>query len=119
MPTDELVLESTTFRIVGQTTLDERNRVALTKALERLKEIFASTVGFADAQPRLTFMIAVGSTGEILLTPSLPIPLRELWLHRNPEALASVLRGLEQAGKGQVHSLGSFSQHADEQLDDE
>ena len=52
--------------------------------------------------------------GTIVLTPVAVIPKRELWLWNNPEALASVKRGLEQSARGETKSLGSFAQYANE-----
>lgn len=43
------------------------------------------------------------------------IPPDEAWLYRNPEALASVLRGLQEAAEGKTAFLGSFAQYADEE----
>jgi hypothetical protein len=34
---------------------------------------------------------------------------------RNPEALAAVLRGLQEAAEGKTTSLGSFASYADEE----
>jgi hypothetical protein len=51
-------------------------------------------------------------------TPSKRIPKREQWLWQNPQALASVLKGIHQAAEGNVQELGSFSQYADLEIDD-
>jgi hypothetical protein len=44
-----------------------------------------------------------------------PIPPDEAWLYKNPEALASVLRGLQELAEGKTVSLGSFASYADEE----
>ena len=36
---------------------------------------------------------------EVRVTMAQVVPQRELWLHKNPKAKASVLRGLAQAGR--------------------
>lgn len=59
------------------------------------------------------------SDGVVILTPVAVIPKRELWLHNNPEAKASVLRGLEQSARGEGKSLGSFAEFADGEDDEE
>lgn len=56
-----------------------------------------------------------GKGGEILLMPIVEIPERELWVHENPEVKASIMRGLEQSTRGEVHDLGSFSQYLKEE----
>ncbi len=40
--------------------------------------------------------------GKIILEPMRAVPAREAWLYNDPEALASVLRGLKEAGEGKV-----------------
>lgn len=42
------------------------------------------------------------------------IPAREKWLFENPEAVASVRRGLADAKAGRTQSLGSFAKYAKE-----
>ena len=41
----------------------------------------------------------------------------EDWLYRNPEALAMVLKGLEEAREGKVEYAGSFEEYANEDID--
>jgi hypothetical protein len=43
------------------------------------------------------------------------IPPDEAWLYKNPEALAAVRRGLQQAAEGKTVFIGSFAQYADEE----
>ena len=49
--------------------------------------------------------------GRIVLEPFVEIPERERWLYDNPEALASVKRGIADSEAGRLHSLGDFSQY--------
>jgi len=42
---------------------------------------------------------------EVRITLAEVIPQRELWLHKNPKAKASVFRGLKQAKAGKVAEL--------------
>lgn len=46
------------------------------------------------------------------------IPEEEKWLWQNPSAWASLERGIRQAKAGKVHSLGSFAQYTDWEIDD-
>jgi hypothetical protein len=82
----------------------------------------------ADERGRLTigqevvgdqrYRVLINAAGQILLDPVVSIPTRELWLFQNHAAFASVARGVQQAVRGQVKSLGSFAKYA-EDCDDE
>ncbi len=50
--------------------------------------------------------------------PSKIIPKPEQWLWQNPQALASVLKGIHQVAEGNVQELGSFGQYANLEIDD-
>jgi hypothetical protein len=46
------------------------------------------------------------------------VPAHELWLYKNPEALALVLKGLSQVGQREkLKDLGSFEKYADDEID--
>ncbi len=64
-----------------------------------------------------SFDVFQDEDGRLLLEPKVEIPAREKWLFENPEALASVRRGIEDAKAGRTRSLGSFAKYLDE--DDE
>ena len=60
-----------------------------------------------------SYRVMVNDDGQILLDPVVAIPERELWLWQNPEAISSVQRGIQQAGEGQLHDMGSFIEYAE------
>jgi len=60
----------------------------------------------------------MNDAGQILLDPVLEIPETELWLWRNPEALAALQRGIQQAVVGEGRFLGYFCQYADLEIED-
>jgi len=105
-------ISSESFRRIGDATLDERKRISLTKALESLKEILGNEL---DAAVR--FGIYVNDAGQVLLTPEVSVPMHELWLYRNPQALKKVVKGLEQAREGKFIDLGSFGKYAADDID--
>ncbi len=71
-------------------TLDSQNRVTLGKLLKGI-----STKLF-DA--RLV-------KGKIVLEPMEAIPEKEAWLYKNPKALQSVIKGLQNAKEGKIKEL--------------
>ncbi|MES2677362.1 MAG: hypothetical protein V4612_03495 [Pseudomonadota bacterium] len=56
-----------------------------------------------------SFKAYLDKNHRIILEPFAEIPAKELWLHQNPKAMASVKKGLKQSSKNKVKSLGSFS----------
>ncbi len=77
-----------------------------------------------DAKKRLSLGEAVGGAkayniyrnglGQLILDPVKTIPASEAWLYENPEALASVKRGLRDVAEGKSVYLGSFAKYAKE-----
>jgi hypothetical protein len=63
------------------------------------------------------FEVEKDGEGRIILTPQATIPQREAWLYRNPEALAGVKRGLEDAAAGRVSKGRDFSEFAGIDID--
>ena len=55
----------------------------------------------------ITYHIYVNEFGQIVLDPQVSIPASEAWLYRNPQALASVRRGLADAAQGRVSKVDS------------
>jgi hypothetical protein len=53
----------------------------------------------------VTYRIYSNSLGQIVLDPQVTIPASEAWLFSDPDALASVRRGLSDAAKGKVSKL--------------
>jgi hypothetical protein len=53
----------------------------------------------------ITYHIYSNSLGQIVLDPQVTIPASEAWLFNNPDALASVRRGLSDAATGKVSKI--------------
>jgi hypothetical protein len=81
---------------------DAKKRVTLGKALTGLEE-------------DVRFDVYRKENGQILLDPQVSVPASEAWLYRNPEALATVRRGIQEAAEGKTVSAGSFASYADEE----
>ncbi len=109
MPTNAEILD-TQFKRRGEGALDAKNRVPLTKALEALKASLGDLTG-------VRFEISCNSVGQVLLSPTVAIPAHESWLYKNPEALASVRRGLTQAARGKQKAMGSFAKYANDDIE--
>ncbi len=77
-------------RIAESVKPDSKKRVVLPKSL----------VGEG-----ITYHIYSNSLGQIVLDPQVTIPASELWLFNNPDAIASVRRGLSDAAQGRVSKV--------------
>jgi hypothetical protein len=56
-------------------------------------------------QEGVTYHIYTNSIGQIVLDPQVTIPASEVWLFNNPNALASVRRGLADAAQGRMSKV--------------
>ncbi|SHJ80543.1 hypothetical protein SAMN02745244_03301 [Tessaracoccus bendigoensis DSM 12906] len=91
------------FKSVGEALADERGRLPMAKTGVRKDDRYA---------------VAVNDDGQILLTPLVSIPRRELIVWENQMLRESLARGLAEAATGQTENLGSFAQYADDDVED-
>jgi hypothetical protein len=102
---EEAVDSAGKFVPIGEVSADERSRIAVGKAGVRRDDRYA---------------VAVNDDGEILLTPLVSIPKRELLVWENAQIREALSLGLLQSAAGETTSLGDFSQYAtDDDEDDE
>jgi hypothetical protein len=63
-----------------------------------------------------SFHISRQKDGKIVLDPMVEIPAREHWIYKNPKALASLKRGIEDAKNGHIVDVDiDFSQFLDDE----
>ena len=65
------------------------------------------------------YRVSRSEHGELLLVPVVVIPERDLWLYKNPQALAMFQRGLADVAEGRVTDGEDFSQYAGDDIEDE
>lgn len=87
-----------TFTSLGEAVADERGRLPMGKSGVRKDDRYA---------------VAVNADGQILLTPLVSIPRRELIVWENQLLRESLARGLAEAAAGETISLGSFTDELD------
>lgn len=64
------------------------------------------------------FRVYKQPNGNLQLEPVVNITVAESWLNDNPRVLAKLQQAIEQADAGELHDLGSFLEHADDEFDD-
>jgi predicted RNA-binding protein YlxR (DUF448 family) len=63
-----------------------------------------------------SFRIFRQEDGRIVLDPQIEIPARDHWIYKNPEAFASLKRGIEDAKNGRIVDLDiDFSKFLDDE----
>ena len=64
-----------------------------------------------------SFRVYRQEDGKIVLDPLVEIPAREHWIYKNPGALASLMRGIDDAKAGRIKDRGSFAKYVKEDED--
>lgn len=82
--------------------MDNKQRICLTRVLTRdEKDLFSSFRMYREGS-------------KIVLEPVVSVPEKDHWIYKDPEAFASLMRGIKEAEEGRVHDLGSFAEYAKE-----
>lgn len=84
---------------------DNLHRVSLTRLLSK-----------EERQHVSAFRAYKEEDGRIILEPLVEVKAKDHWIYKNPEALASLMRGLEDAKEGRITTLDiDYSQFLDEE----
>lgn len=82
--------------------MDMKQRICLTRLLTKEeRENFSTFRIYRDG-------------GKIILEPVVEIPEKDHWIYKNPDALASLMKGIKDAEEGKLHDLGSFAKYAED-----
>lgn len=75
--------------------MDDKCRICLSSFLSK-----------EEREQLSSFRISRQEDGKIVLDPLVEIPAREHWIYKNPEALAALMRGIEDAKNGRIVDVG-------------
>lgn len=95
------ILKAQDFKAVAEVRPDDKKRLLLKKVKKAGK----------------MYRVFENSLGQIILDPIVTIPESELWLFKNKGALASVRKGLREAGEGKLVKRESYAKHAEDALE--
>jgi len=84
---------------------DGRNRITLPPKVLKYWE----KLGKTDS-----VQIKMNRKGEVLLKPTVSIPLDEMWVYENPEVYSKVKRGLKDAKNGKIKKAKDIDKFFDE-----
>ena len=104
MKAQEPTMSSTGFRPVGEVEVDSRRRISMARLGIGLHENDRFRVEMAD-------------DGTLRLIPVTTITKRELEVLSNPERMASIRKGIEEAREGKTTAV-DFSQYLDDEDDE-
>jgi hypothetical protein len=85
-----IIRDTDLTRVASSVKPDAKKRIVLPKTLVR---------------EGITYHVYSNKFGQIVLDPQVTIPASEVWLFNNPDALASVQRGLSDAAQGRVSKV--------------
>jgi glycine cleavage system aminomethyltransferase T len=94
----------------------EKQDFRLVKELVQLDSRGRLTVGAISKGK--SYRLMVNDAGQILLDPVVAVSESEMWLWKNPEAIAAVTRGLQEVADGNLVEVESFAQYADLEIED-
>jgi hypothetical protein len=98
MPTSTII-KNADFQLISEFAQpDAKKRLSLGEAL---REVTA-------------YNIYRNPLGQLILDPVKTVPVSEMWLYENEQALASVKQGLRESAEGKSVYRGSFAKHAKE-----
>ncbi len=83
--------------------MDNKQRVCLTRVLSK------------EERKNYNSFRLYRESGRIILEPVYQVPEEDHWIYKNPEALASLLKGIKDAEEGRLYDLGSFAKYANEE----
>lgn len=77
--------------------MDDKQRISLTRILSK-----------EEKENHYPFRM-YHEGAKIILEPVIEVPSKDHWIYKNPEALASLMKGIKDAEEGRLHDLGSFA----------
>jgi hypothetical protein len=86
-------------------SLDSKHRITLGGKLLKI------TSEKANAE---AYQIFIGESGDILLRPTVSIPLNESWIYKNPEVINDLRKGFQDAKNNKTEKINDITAFLDD-----